>query len=61
MPMWSKNRLERRMTAQEAFDFLRKHATLNVYNNFLDNTVDKKKLPVAVKVIEEFLKAHEEE
>ena len=49
------------MTAQEAFDFLRKHATLNVYNNFLDNTVDKKKLPVAVKVIEEFLKEHEAE
>lgn len=47
------------MTPQEAFDFLRKHATLNVYNNFLDNTVDKKKLPIAIKTIEEFLKEHE--
>ena len=47
------------MTPQEAFDFLRKHATLNVYNNFLDNTVDKKKLPIAIKAIEDFLKAHE--
>ena len=44
------------MNPSEALDFLRKKATLAVYNTFIENQKDKDKLEKAIATLEEIIK-----
>ena len=44
------------MNPSEALDFLRKKATLAIYNSFIENQKDKDKLVDAVATLEEIVK-----
>ena len=45
-----------KMNPSEALDFLRKKATLAVYNTFIENQKDKDKLEKAIATLEEIIK-----
>ena len=48
------------MNPSEALDFLRKKATLAVYNTFIENQKDKDKLVEAIETLEEIIKENHE-
>lgn len=44
------------MNPSEALDFLRKKATLAIYNTFIENQKDKDKLVESIAILEEIIK-----